>query len=119
MNAVFPLFAVVMPFLLWPIELIFPYPFIVEEIAKGILVYFLSDTWRLHNTDTFYSKIKIAVLIGVLFAFSESVLYIFNITLVGNINTLFLRLGLTIPLHSITTVIILTSALKDRRLIIF
>ncbi len=107
-----PLFALIAPFVVWPIELILPYPHIIEELAKAILVFTLLDL------PERLTKIKLAILIGALFAFSESVLYLFNIQLVGNIQTYFVRLLVTIPLHVITTLIILIPALKNKKLII-
>jgi RsiW-degrading membrane proteinase PrsW (M82 family) len=107
-----PLLALIAPFVVWPIELILPYPHIIEELAKAVLVFTLLDL------PERLTKIKLAILIGVLFAFSESVLFLFNIQLVGNIQTYFVRLLVTIPLHVITTLIILLPALKNKKLII-
>jgi RsiW-degrading membrane proteinase PrsW (M82 family) len=107
-----PLFALIAPFVVWPIELILPYPHVIEELAKAVLVFTLLDL------PDRLEKIKLAVLIGVLFAFSESVLYLFNIQLVGNVQTYFVRLLVTIPLHVITTLIILLPSLKNKKLII-
>ena len=107
-----PLFALIAPFVVWPIELILPYPHIIEELAKAVLVFALLDL------PERFTKIKLAILIGVLFAFSESVLYLFNIQLVGSVQTYFIRLLVTVPLHVITTLIILLPALKNKKLII-
>ena len=107
-----PLLALIAPFVVWPIELILPYPHIIEELAKAVLVFTILDL------PERLTKIKLAILIGVLFAFSESVLFLFNIQLVGNIQTYFARLLVTIPLHVITTLIILLPALKNKKLII-
>ena len=107
-----PLLALIAPFIVWPIELILPYPHVIEELAKAFLVYTLLDL------PDRLTKIKLAILIGILFAFSESVLFLFNIQMVGNIQTYFLRLLVTIPLHVVTTIIILLPALKNKKLII-
>ena len=107
-----PLLALIAPFVVWPIELILPYPHVVEELVKAFLVYTLLDL------PDRLTKIKLAILIGVLFAFSESVLFLFNIQMVGNIQTYFVRLLVTIPLHVVTTLIILLPALKNKKLII-
>jgi hypothetical protein len=112
MGFLAPLFSLILPFILWPIEQALPYPYIIEEIAKGSLTY-----WVLKNPRR-ASRIKAAIAIGALYAFSESVLYIFNIFAVGNLSTLFQRLAITIPLHIITTLVILLPALKDKRLIV-
>lgn len=107
-----PLFALIAPFVIWPIELLLPYPYIVEELAKAILVFSLLGLKKRSE------KIKLAILIGVLFAFSESVLYLFNIQLVGSMRTFLVRLLVTIPLHATTTLVILLPALKNKKLII-
>jgi len=108
-----PLFALIAPFVIWPIELILPYPHVIEELAKTFLILTLLD---LKKTS---EKIKLAILIGILFAFSESVLFLFNIQLVGSLKTFLLRLLVTIPLHATTSLVILLPALKDKKLIIF
>src|SRR3989344_9222617 len=105
-----PLFAAMTPFLLWPVELLLPFPYIIEEIAKAILI---SSILLLTRS----TQIRMAIIIGVLFAISESVLYLFNIYLVGDIKTLLLRLLLTIPLHVITTLVILIFAMATRKLL--
>jgi len=99
------------PYLIWPIELFLPYPFIIEEIAKAILVLIL-----LRLEEDKKTGIYVALGMGACFAFTESVFYIFNIALVGNISTYLLRLALTIPLHSVTTLIIfLTATINKER----
>jgi len=112
MSYLAPLFSLILPFILWPVEQVLPYPYIVEEIAKGALVYLV-----LENPSR-ASKVKAAVAIGILYAFSESVLYLFNIFAVGSLSTFLERLAITIPLHIITVLIILFPALKDKRLIV-
>lgn len=109
MILLIPLFAAIMPFFLWPIETLLPYPYLIEEAAKLALIIPLL---KLKDRT---QAIKLAVIAGVLFAFSETVLYMFNIFLVGRTDTLIIRLLLTIPLHTLTTVIILASGLKDKK----
>lgn len=106
-----PLFAAISPFFLWPIEFIAPYPHIIEELAKAILVWFII---KIPSTG---SRVRLAIASGVLFALSESIFYIININLVGNIQTLVQRLALTISLHVLTILIMLYFFSKDRRLI--
>lgn len=103
-----PLFASMAPFLVWPFELIFPYPHIVEELVKGFLVFF-----TLKSSDN-TTRIKLAILAGLFFAFSESVMYMSNIFLVGTLWTFIERLLLTIPLHVVTTLLILFSGMKKK-----
>jgi hypothetical protein len=108
-----PLFALFLPAFIWPIELILPYPYLVEEIAKGLLIY-----WIISSDETTTLKLKIVVAVGVLFSFSELVLYLFNIYLVGDISTIFVRLALTTFLHVVTSLIIFIPGIKDRRLMV-
>ena len=107
-----PLFAAIAPLLLWPIEVLLPYPHIIEELAKAVLIFF---TLKLATSK---SRVTQAIAVGVLFAMSESVLYLFNIFAVGNLSTFVNRLFLTIPLHAVTSLLILLPAMKDKRLII-
>ena len=112
MPSLLPLFASIVPFLLWPIELLLPFPYIIEEVAKSTLIFPLL---KLSNNT---AKIKLTILIGVIFAVSEAVLYLFNIYLVGDIKTFALRLIITVPLHVLTSLSILAPALLNRRLIV-
>lgn len=100
------------PFFLWPLEVLLPYPHILEELAKALLVLSFLNVNRLS------SKIKLAIAVGVAFALSESVLYLFNVFATGSLRVLWARLALTIPLHAGTTVIILLSAQRDKRFIL-
>ena len=106
-----PLFASMAPFLIWPIELIFPYPYIVEELVKGLFVLFIL------KSPSNAVKIRLAILVGLFFSFSESVLYMSNILLVGTLWTFVERLLLTFPLHIITTLLILLSGMKKKELL--
>lgn len=105
-----PLFALIAPFILWPIELIFPFPHIVEEVTKGIFVWFLL---ALPHKKT---QIVLGILIGSIFALSESCLYIFNILLVGTLQTFFIRLAFTALLHSGTLMIMLIATRINKKL---
>ena len=107
-----PLFAAIAPFIIWPIERLFPYPFFVEELVKAFLVLPLTDL------DNFRNKIEFSIVIGLLFTLSESVLYIFNIQEVGNLGVFLVRILLTFPLHTGTVLIMIAFSLKKKLLII-
>jgi hypothetical protein len=111
MGFILPLFALIAPFVLWPIEYYLPYPFVFEEIAKGILVYFVISDKSIKN------KVTAVIIATLLFSVSESFLYLINIYQLGNISTLFTRFILTAPMHIITSLVILFIANKDKRLI--
>jgi hypothetical protein len=106
-----PLFAAIAPFLVWPIEFFFPYPYVIEELAKAILVLIV-----IQSTPNGAMKFKLTVLVGVLFAFSETVFYITNLFLVGNLTMFFERLLWTTPLHTITSLIILLPTFINKKL---
>ena len=111
MLPLIPLFAVIFPFILWPVEILLPYPYIFEEIAMMLLLIPVLKENRKH-------QIKTAVIIGVLFSVSEAVLYLFNIYLVGDIRTFFIRILLTTSLHVLTPIIILLPTFISKKLII-
>jgi RsiW-degrading membrane proteinase PrsW (M82 family) len=113
MDLIIPLFSLILPFILWPIEYIFPYPFLIEEVAKYLVVLYIL---QIVKDDRL--KVKVAIASGVFFALSETVIYIFNIQLVGSVETIILRLVLTIPLHVLTYLLILIPGMKDSRLAI-
>lgn len=106
-----PLFAAFLPFLLWPIETLLPYPFVLEEIAKAALIFFVL---KFPGNQRFW----LVFLVGFLFAFSENVLYLFNIYSLGNFQTLIARFLLTTPMHVLTSFVILGFATIDKRLIV-
>ncbi len=108
-----PLFAAIAPFIVWTVELFFPYPYIVEELFKALLIYFV-----LKSEANRATKIKLTIIAGILFAFSETVLYIFNLLLVGNLNLLFERLLITTSLHVLTSLAILIPAMYNKKLIV-
>jgi len=111
MLLLIPLFAVISPFALWPIELFLPYPYIIEELVMVLLVLPALETNRIY-------QIKNAIIIGILFSISEGVLYMPNIFLVGDINTFFVRMLLTTSLHVLTPLIIVVSTFIGKRFIV-
>lgn len=108
MSFLAPLVAAIAPFILWPIELFLPFPYIIEEIAKGILVLFVI------NLPDKSAQAKIVLASAAIFTVSETVLYSLNIALVGDLSTLLTRLILTTILHSLTMLIILISSFKHK-----
>ena len=108
MSFLTPLAAAILPFVIWPIELLLPYPYIIEEVAKGILIAFVI------NLPGRVNQAKIVLASAVLFTLSETVLYMLNISLVGNLSTLLTRFILTTLLHSLTMLIILIFSFKHK-----
>lgn len=89
--------ALAAPFFVWPVEMLLPYPHIVEEIVKLLLVAKPAKDgggWLLGAG------------IGFLFALSETMLYVVNAIILGNFGVLGMRLLLTVPMHVLTTILI-------------
>lgn len=103
MNLLAPLLALAAPFLLWPVELYLPYPYVLEELVKAGLV------WLVIRDKHHQPQLLIAIAIGAAFAFSESVLYIFNFNP--------WRVVLAPLLHITTTLIIYFSYRINRKLL--
>lgn len=108
MSFLTPLVAAIAPFILWPIEIFLPYPYIIEEIAKGVLVLFVI------NLPDKSTQIKLVLASAAIFTLSETVLYSLNIALVGDLSALLTRLILTTILHSLTMLIILIFSFKHK-----
>ena len=106
-----PVFAAIAPFILFPIETILPYPALIEEAVKGLMVYVALKL----PTNIQRSALLVS---AVFFTLSESVLYLFNIVAVGNIFTFLLRLVLTGSLHTLTVAIMFAFARKNQKWIV-
>lgn len=94
------LYSLVGPFLVWPVEFLFPYPYIVEELFKVFVVWFGPKDY------------KVYLLGGFLFAFTETVFYTMN---TGFSLT---RLFATSLLHSLTFLVIYWFASKNKGFIV-
>lgn len=101
MNMPATLFGLFGPFLVWPLELFFPYPHIVEEIFKFIVVYYF-----LKSKPDFKTGFKTVALAGILFAASETVFYSLKANLGGVQDILITRFIFTSLLHTITFAVI-------------
>lgn len=106
-----PLFASIAPFLLWPIEYIFPYPHIVEELWKAMCIPILLQY------PTKKKQLFIALATGSVFAFSESILYVFQFIQQGSLETVVWRLVLTTLLHSGTLYLMLCTTYINKKLL--
>ncbi len=109
--ALLPISALIAPFVLWPLELFLPYPYIIEELLKAVGVLLLL------SLPSRKSQFLLALLVGGLFSLSESILYVFNLLLVGTIHTVFLRLVCTSFLHIGTLILMLSFSTINKRLL--
>jgi hypothetical protein len=105
------LLAIISPLFLIPIEKLFPYPYVVEELIKvaGILLI-------LKMADSSFQT-KLAIIFSLLFSLSESIFYLPNFTNQSFFEPFIQRIFLTGMLHTLTILIILFSAKKKRWLL--
>jgi len=96
------------PFVSWPIEKLLPYPYLIEEIVKALLLFFFANYKSLKN------KLESALVVGISFAISESVFYSFNIYSTNNFQVMGLRLFLTTLLHFATSLLIILPVKKNK-----
>jgi len=92
------------PFLIWPVEHFLPYPYIIEELFKALVVFFVHER-----------SAKIFIMAGVVFALTET--YSLNINAFGHLSLIFVRLITSSILHSLTFLIIYWSSIKSKKLI--
>lgn len=104
-----PLLALVSPLFLWPVELLLPFPYILEEIVKALLIYPIA-----HSDLKYTDKVKVTIILAVLFSLTESVMYLTNIFQAGTISTFILRLFVTTTLHVATSLIILVPSIRTK-----
>lgn len=89
------LLALVSPLLLLPIEKLLPFPHIIEEVVKLLIVGMIIKRER-QTKESFGAWVFMA---GLIFATSESILYLANIFALGNSILFSQRLALTSSLH--------------------
>jgi hypothetical protein len=99
--------ALISPLVLIPIEKAVPYPYIVEELFKAILIFYVIKLFD----ETIQTKL--ALLAGFLFSLSENVFYLANFISNGlYYSTFWQRSLLTTSLHLLTMTIILLPSQK-------
>lgn len=104
--------AFIAPLILIPLEKILPYPHVVEEVAKAILIILILQL------SSQKLQFKTSVLFGLIFATSENMFYLANF-ITNNLTEIFLqRVLLTTTLHVLTTIIIFLPSQKRKELII-
>lgn len=108
-----PFMALMAPFLVWPIEQVLPFPYLVEEFVKAFLVYFILQIPEKTR------QIQFAILIGVLFSLSEAVLYFFNFYSSNSLSFLVTRILLTTALHTGTIIVMVSICFINRKLLPF
>jgi hypothetical protein len=86
------------PFVLWPIELLLPWPVWIEEVYKGWLIWLVLRS-RPQN------GIFWVIVAGLGFGMSETMLYLVNFMQSGDLSGWGLRLITTVPMHALTMVV--------------
>ena len=99
--------ALFLSFILWPIEWYLPYPAVIEETAKLLIVVMIV------KTSPKRLQVPLVFGAGILFAASETLLYVANAAQYGNLTVLGWRLLLTVPMHIISFFILLW-ALREK-----
>lgn len=99
MHILAPLYSAFAPFVLWPIEYLLPVPHIIEELAKFFIV-------KISKIEDRKKAFQMFFLSGILFAFTETVLYSLNIFSLGDPKVFLTRFLYTSALHSTTFLII-------------
>jgi hypothetical protein len=74
-------------------EKIFPYPWMVEELFKLVIV------WLILKSKPGKKYLFLAIFAGLLFAFSETIFYLTNIFALGNLAIIPKRIFFTSALH--------------------
>lgn len=92
-------FIIVLPFILWKVEMVLPYPEVIEELVKLAIVMMIL---RKVGNGGWYWVLAAGALLGL----SESFLYLINVNFYGNIQVLWARLFLTVPMHILTISVI-------------
>lgn len=93
------LFSLASPLILWPIEILLPYPYIIEEMVKAFFALSLSQN------ESSKKSLIFPFISGFLFTISETMLYLLNFLKLGDFSNLFKRLIYTGFLHISTTVL--------------
>ena len=94
------LLALFLPLGLIPIEKMFPYPHVIEELAKALLVLAIYQKEKQLDKKLF----NLVLLSGLLFTISESIFYLINILNLGDLSMIPKRLLFTGILHCGTIV---------------
>jgi hypothetical protein len=110
---VVPLLAAISPFLLWPVEIFLPYPYVFEELVKAFLIL------PILKMEKKSDQAVLVLATGAIFALSEAVLYLSNIFLVGDISTFGARLAVTLPFHALTAFVIWLPASLNKKFVVF
>lgn len=104
----------ILPMVLIPIIKFTGYSEIFEEIAKFLVIFILISKFQNHKIQIFAG-----LLFGFLFGLSENFLYLNQIMQNGNLDIFWQRFIWTVPMHIVTSLIMVFAGLAHKWLIIF
>jgi len=96
------------PLFLLPVEKLLPYPHVIEELLKLMIVFLIYK-----SVKGTIDLLKWVVIAAVLFTISESIFYLVNVFALGNISLFPQRLLLTGALHFGTFLLLYFSIKKN------
>lgn len=105
--------ALTAPLILMPIEKLLPYPYVIEELIKLILVLFIL---KYLNKKLYLIFIIIS---GLFFSLSESLFYLGSAYGAGYAFLFGSKLGFTLFVHLFTLLLFYFSCLKSKKLLFF
>ena len=105
-NLPFLVLGLALPILLWPIEYVLPLPHLVEEIAKLLGLILLGNNQLGLKPRKNKVTLKSTLIFALAFTVSESMLYMMNFFILGQLYLLPKRLLLTGLLHTATMLIL-------------
>lgn len=104
----------VLPLVLIPLVDSIGYSEIIEESAKALVIFLI-----ILKLPTAGLKLQTGILFGFLFGASESIFYLNNIFQLGDFSVFGQRFLLTVPMHIITVLIMVSAGLKNKWFIFF
>lgn len=106
-----PLFVLIFPLLLLPLETLYPYSYVIEELFKAVYIYIIV---RFLDRNI---RLTLTLSTTILFSISESLFYLINFISQGIIYMFLPRLVLTTFIHILTALVIFIPASRNRRYI--
>ena len=103
----------ILPLLLIPLVRFTGYSEIVEEIAKALVVLFL-----ILKLPSYKAQIFVGIGFGFLFGLSENMFYLNNIFQLGDFSIFWQRFLWTVPMHTITVLVMVFAGLAGKKWII-
>ena len=111
MSQLAPLYALIFPFLLWPVGLFSPYLYLTEEISKLILVA------SILKTNSFKSRFFLTLSTGGAFTLSQTLISILNTQETTDVTAIVYNFLFAAPMHTLTLMIMLGTGMVSKKLL--